>query len=211
MLRNPLGVILSTAICATVLAVPAAAQTGDNVAPQQEVSLADAARRAREQKKEAPPAKQVWTNENIPQVPKEEPAAEKAAGEEGNAAAEGDQSKAAKPGKEEEDAKKAAELEAQWRQKFTDARKKLADDEKELDIMQREFGVKQQQYFSDPNLAVRDQYQRDSGPGGGGEVNNLAIKIEEKKKQIEADRQAISDLEDGLRKAGLPPGWSRTP
>jgi len=40
-------------------------------------------------------------------------------------------------------------------------------------------------------------------------LNDLNKKIDEKKQQIEQDKQAISDLEDQLRKDGLPAGWSR--
>jgi len=50
--------------------------------------------------------------------------------------------------------------EAYWRKTFADARKKLADDSHELDILQREYNLKQQQYYSDPNTAMREQYNR---------------------------------------------------
>jgi len=74
--------------------------------------------------------------------------------------------------------------------------------------MQREYNLKQQQYYSDPNTAMRQQYNNYAG-GRGPELNDLNKKIDEKKQQIEQDKQAISDLEDQLRKEGLPPGWSR--
>jgi hypothetical protein len=210
MRKNPLAFILIGApICAAFLAMPAAAQDVPAAQPQDD-SVADAARRARALKKAEGPAKQVWTDENIPKVPREEAVAEKAEGD--SSAATGDAAAAdkdAKPTKAEDDAKKAAAKEAEWRQKFADARKKLDDDEKDLDLMQRELNLKRQQYFSDPNTALRDQYQRDAGPGGGGEVNTLTQKIDDQKKKIDQDHQAIDDLEEGLRRAGLPPGWSR--
>ena len=214
MRKDPMGLLLAAAVCAALLAVPAAAQDTQAPAPsssQQEMSVAEAARLARQQKKTEPPAKQVWTNENIPQVPREEAVAEKGAeaGAEGEAAPGGEAAKGAKPLSAEDEAKKLAQLEAQWRQKFIDAQKKLDDDQKDLELMERELGLKRQQYFSDPNQAMRDQYQRDSGVGG--EVNNLVVKIDQQKQKIEADRQAIDDLQDGLRKAGLPAGWSRNP
>ena len=205
--------ILSASLGIAALGLPAFAlgAQSDSTSQSQDDSLADAARRAREQKKSEAPPKQVWTNENLPVIPKDEPVLEKTPGQaaEGEAAAGDDAKKEAKPDAAADDAKKAAQQEAAWRQKFAEARKKLDDDQRELDLLQRELGVKSQQYFSDPNTALRDQYQRDSGPGGGGEVNNTRQKIDEKQKQIEADQQAISDLEEGLRKAGLPPGWSR--
>ena len=96
-----------------------------------------------------------------------------------------------------------------WRQLFAEAHKKLSDDQKDLDLMERELSLKRQQYYSDPNTAMREQYQYPSGRGG--EVNDLVKKIDDTKKKIEQDKQAISDLEDELRKAGLPPGWASTP
>ncbi len=209
MQKKWIGACLVAALCTTGLAAAAAAQetSGAPSSQSQEESIADAARKARELKKTEAPAKQVWTNENIPRVPTEEPAAAKAgeegAGEEG-AKAPGEEAKGAKPS---DDAKKSAEQEALWRQKFADAHKKLEEDQKELEVMERELGLKRQQYFSDPNTALRDQYQRDSGTGG--EVNTLVQKIDEQKKKIEDDKQAIDDLEEQLRKAGLPAGWSR--
>jgi hypothetical protein len=200
MRKNCLGLMITAAFCAAWLAIPLAAQDMEASSPQ-EPSVADAARRAREQKKTEPAAKQVWTNDNIPQAPREVPAEAKAAAE-GGAAEEG-----AAGAKATDEVKKSAELEAQWRQKFADARKKLDDDQKDLELMERELGLKRQQYYSDPNTAMRDQYQRDSGSGGA--VNDLVKKIDDQKKKIDADKQAIDNLEEQLRKAGLPSGWSR--
>ena len=41
------------------------------------------------------------------------------------------------------------------------------------------------------------------------DINEKTAKIEAKKKQIDADQQAIADAEDELRKAGGDPGWAR--
>jgi hypothetical protein len=205
-MRKPLfALLLAGVLCAAGWLTTAAAQ--DTTAPSQEPSVAEAARKARAEKKKEPAAKHVWTDDNLPKTPHEEPAA---AGE-GEAAAEaGAGEKAAeKPaggGADEE--KKKAELEAKWRQRFADAHKKLDDDQKDLDLMQREYNLKREQYYSDPNTAMREQYNRYGG-GRGPELDALQKKMEERKQDIEKDKQAISDLEDELRKAGLPPGWSR--
>ena len=44
-------------------------------------------------------------------------------------------------------------------QKFADANKKLADDAHELDIVQREYNLKQEQYYSDPNSGAEARIQ----------------------------------------------------
>jgi hypothetical protein len=94
--------------------------------------------------------------------------------------------------------------EAYWRKTFADARKKLADDAHELDILQREYNLKQQQYYSDPNTAMKEQYNRQ-------DLTDTKTKIDDKTAAVAQDKQAISDLEDALRQAGGEPGWSTAP
>ena len=50
--------------------------------------------------------------------------------------------------------------EAYWRKQFAEANRKLADDSKELDILQREYNLNQTQYYSDPNAALKQEYSR---------------------------------------------------
>ena len=207
MRKSLFGIMLAAVLCSAGWTY-AAAQ--DTPTANQEPSLGDAARKARAEKKSAPPPKQVWTDDNLPKIPREvppapaegeaQPAAEGAGGEK-------PAEKPAAPSAADENQKKA-ELEAKWRQKFADAHKKLDDDQKDLDLMQREYNLKQQQYYSDPNTAMREQYNRYGG-GRGPELNELQKKMEDRKQQIEQDKQAIADLEDQLRKEGLPSGWSR--
>jgi hypothetical protein len=67
--------------------------------------------------------------------------------------------------------------------------------------MQRELGVLNMQYYSDPNKAMQQQLSRD-------DINKKSAAIDAKKKQVADDQQAISDAEDALRKAGGDPGWA---
>ena len=92
--------------------------------------------------------------------------------------------------------------EAAWRKRFADARAKLAQAEKELDILQREWEKAQVQYYPDPQKALKEQYNRK-------DINEHAAKVEAKKKEIAKMKQGISDLEDELRRAGGDPGWAR--
>ena len=172
-------------------------------APQQE-SVAEAARKAREQKKTQPKHAKVLTNDDLSAMggvsvigtpaapPQKEAAATKAESPEKKAAAAG---KKAGPAEEEKG-------EAYWRKRFADARTKLRDAEKELDILQRELNLKQTQYYSDPTKALQEQYDRR-------EIDTYRQKIADKQKEVDQLRQAYSDLEDELRHASGNPAWGR--
>ncbi|MBZ5695029.1 MAG: hypothetical protein LAN36_06690 [Acidobacteriia bacterium] len=174
----------------TAAAQPQAAQAS---APQQQ-SLGDAARKAREQKKETPKSAKVFTNDNLSAVGGvstvgKEPAPGGEAAAEGTAA--GGTPTAG-----------TAEDEKSWRDKFAELRRKLAQDQADLDVMERELGVLNLQNYSDPVKAMQQGMTRD-------DINKKTAAIEGKKKQVAADQQAISDAEDDLRKSGGDSGWAR--
>jgi hypothetical protein len=168
--------------------------------------VADAARKAREQKKTEPKPKKVYTNEDFgggTAAPAATPA-QPAAGtpnaetkESPEAAATGDKSptadKNAGPSKPSEDV---------WRKRFREARDKLAQAEQELDILQREAQKAQVQYYNDPQKALSEQYTRK-------DVNEKDTKIAAKKQEIAQMKQHIADMEDELRAAGGDSGWAR--
>jgi len=162
--------------------------------PRQEDSLAAAARKAREQKKDQAGAKpaRVFSNDNIPTTGGISAVGENASAAGGADAAAGAQAAAAPSGSGE----------AEWRGRFAKLRKKLEQDQTELDLMQRELGVLDVQYYSDPVKTLQQGYSRS-------DINEKTDKIEAKKKAIEADQQAIADAEDELHKAGGDPGWAR--
>jgi chromosome segregation ATPase len=170
-------------------------------APQQE-SLADAARKSREQKKQSAKTAKVFTNDNIPtsggissvgSSSEAAPADDQAAGASANAPT------GAKAG--------GSDAEKQWRDKFAALRSQLAKDQAELDVLQRELNVDSLQYYGgDPNKAYQDQT---SMQPMGAEYTRKREEIDAKQKQIAADEQAISDAEDDLRKSGGDPGWAR--
>ena len=200
------GILLASSLC-PILAQGQAAQ-----APQQAPSLADAARKAREQNKGRQPAK-VFTNEDIADLkgvisvvgtPPSEPAAAPATAPADAAAATAAAAPAAGAPAAPAAPKPEVKDEAYWRGKFAEARKKLADDSKELDILQREYNLKQQQFYMDPNVALREQNSR-------ADLNKTLDQINTKKADVDKDQQAITTLEDQLRQAGGNPGWSRPP
>jgi len=180
-------------------AAPAFAQSQSSGSDQQSGDpVADAARKAREQKKDQPKPKRVYTDDDIPKAPK--PAGQPApagTAPEGQAKTEGD---AAKTDAADAGAPKSAE--ETWKKRFADQREKIARAEKELDILQRETEKAQLQYYSDPQKALTEQNTRK-------EINDRDAKIAAKKNEIEALKQGLSDLEDQLRKSGGDPGWAR--
>ncbi len=172
----------------TSLALPAQDQPSDDVAA--------AARRSREQQKNAAKPKKVLTNDDIPSA------------NTSNSGNSSDSTAAAKPGeaqsgtaddKSEENDPKS---EAYWHKRFQKLHDKLADSEKELDVLQRELDKDQVQYYPDPQKALMQQHDRS-------DINEKSAKIDAKKKEIDSIKQQISDLEDDLRKSGGDPGWAR--
>src|SRR5579862_2923851 len=170
---------------------PAPTQTNSSAAPaSQQSSLADAARKAREQKKEAPKAAKVFDNDSIPTTG--------GINTVGSASAPPDSS--AQGGQPAADG--GANDEKAWKQRFADLRHKLDQDKQELAILQREMGVANVNYYSDPVKGMQQGLTQE-------DIHKKQAAIDAKQKQIEADQQAISDAEDALRKAGGDPGWAR--
>ena len=162
----------------------------------QEDPLAAAARKARERQKNAPKAAKVFDNDNLPTS--------------GGISSVGETSTPQKSGKNQAGAEANPQGNsdaAEWRAKFADLRKKLAQDQEELSVLQREAGQQMLQYYGgDPNKAVQDQQ---SGKPLGEKYDQTKAAIDAKQKQVDADQQAISDAEDALRRAGGNPGWAR--
>ena len=175
---------------ATCAALPALAQQDQPADP-----VADAARKARAQQKNAPPPKKVYTNDDIPSAPQPAPASEtKPSGDTSQAAA---TDTSAGPADD-----KDKNPEAYWRKRFQKAHEDLAKAEKELDVLQRELDKNQVQYYSDPQQALMQQNNRS-------DINENQNKIDAKKKEIDSLNQQLSDMEDELRKAHGDPGWAR--
>jgi hypothetical protein len=154
-------------------------------APAQD-SLAAAARKAKEQKAQAAKPARVFTNDNIPTT--------------GNGIStvglKPSDAPAAAP------ADSGAASESAWKEKFAKLREKLDSDTSELAVMQRELGTLNLQNYSDPVTAMQQGYSRS-------DIQKKTDAIAAKSKEIDADKQAIDDAEDDLRKSGGDPGWAR--
>ncbi len=174
-------------------------QTGDPVA--------DAARKAREAKKEAPKPKKVYTDDDIKRsAPEPQPAPAAApvdASGATTAQAVGDAAKTTGAAKNQDATQKEdPNGEAAWRKKFQGQRDKIEKVMKELEVLGRELEKAQMEYYPDPQKAMTQQNTR-------GDVKAITTKIDAKKQELAQLRQALDDLEDQLRKSGGNPGWAR--
>jgi hypothetical protein len=150
-------------------------------------SLADAARRSRELKKDAGKSGKVFTNDNLPTEGVSTVGVT-------DAPASGDAATVA--------TEAAPNDEKTWRERFAKLRDKLAKDQADLDLLQRELGVVDLQAYNDPMKALQQNLTRS-------DINAKTAKIDQMTKQVEADKQAIADAEDQLRKSGGDVGWAR--
>jgi len=168
--------------------------TAASTAPAQPDPLVEAARKAREQKKDAPKAAKVFTNDDLPT--------------QGVSTVGSTPTETSDQTSDTSTATPAtADDEKAWKNKFADLRHKLEQDQAELDVLQRESSVGMLQYYGgNPQKAAQDQMSQQPL---GADYDKKVADIEAKKKQVEADQQAISDAEDDLRKAGGDPGWAR--
>ncbi|MHB8654217.1 MAG: hypothetical protein ACYDA9_10095 [Terriglobia bacterium] len=78
------------------------------------------------------------------------------------------------------------------------ARKEM--DQRELDVLQKHQAQSNIQYYTDPNKALQQDYSRS-------DIADVEKKVNAKKLALEQDDQAISDLQDQLRRDGGEPGW----
>lgn len=182
------GFVLVSALC--LAGLPAVARPQDSSQQQTGDPVADAARKARQSKKDTTKPKKVYTDDDLKKgTPEPEAATSSTPGTATDSTGQG--TKAEEPNGE-----------AAWRAKFKDQHDRIAKAEKELDILQRELQKAQMEYYPDPQKAMKEQNSR-------AEVNDKTAKIEAKRKEIEQLKQGLDDLEDQLRKANGNPGWAR--
>jgi chromosome segregation ATPase len=179
-------------------AMPVLAQQQDPGQQPGSDPVADAARKSREQQKKEAKPKKVYTEDDLSRGKGN--ASEQSATSAGQQSAEGTPQNTEAGATGEGNA--AQTDEKKWRKRFQDLRDKIAQSEKELDLLQRELNKSQVQYYADPQKALMEQNQRK-------EINEKTSKIDAKNKEIEQLKQNLSDLEDELRKAGGDPGWAR--
>jgi hypothetical protein len=186
--RGPFaGVMLALALA---LAVPASAQ-----------SLGDLAKKEQERRKTTPPAKKVYTNDDLkkiyvpPQAEGQQPATADAKAGETAASAKGDAAKA------DEKAEPAAPGESQWRARMNGAREDLRRSEMFRDALQSRINGLTADF-----TARDDPYQRAQIAD---DRQKAIAELAQVTKDVEAAKKAIGDIEEEARRANVPPGWIR--
>lgn len=181
-----LRLALAVVLVATLFSAAALAQSQDTE------SVAEAARRARQQKKTtAKPAKVVTDDDIKPATPasaESAPAqASSAAGASTDAAAPANSGSAAAPGsKDEKAAKELAELKAM-----------IKETQSDIDLLQRKHALEQDSFFSNPD------YSRDTG--GKAKLDGLKQQVSDKQLDLEKLKARLLDLEAALdTSAGTP-------
>jgi hypothetical protein len=205
-------IVLTGGMAAAAAAIlPGRAQAQDPAQNTGE-SVADAARKSRENKKNAPKGTKVYTDDEVSPTPAPGASAQAAApAADGSAPASGDAPAASGNGTAGASDPKNPQGSAgttdkadekAWRKRFQAQRDKIAFAEKELDVLQREQDKAQVQYYPDPQKALSEGYTRK-------DINEKDVKIAAKKDEIAKLKQGLDDMEDELRKSGGDPGWAR--
>lgn len=162
---------------------------------QQSQSVAEAAKKAKEQQKNAPKAQTVWTNDTVGNVqgmvnvlgqPSAAPSASGASTETKTGTA-GVATTAVAPGAPAGD---LAKLQSQ----LEDAKKDLASAKTDMDIAQRKFNLDAAQYYGTPDYASNQQGQKT--------LDDEKAAIASKKQDADAAQKKVDDLESQIKALG---------
>ncbi len=159
--------------------------------PTSQQGLAEAARQARQQKRQAPKAAHVYTNDNIPSGPGG--AVRLGAGVPPSAGATepaGAAESAAEQGASKEGEKERADLEGD----ITTTKEKLAVLKKDLELLSREYDLQRQQFFSSPAYS--------SDTAGRARYDALGNQVNAKRQEVQETEQKLAALEDKLKELG---------
>jgi len=148
-------------------------------------SLADIARKLKAQQGQSPVAGKTFTNDDVA-------AARAASGMTMDTGSSGSNT-------ETTDAS-GAHGEKYFRSEYSKLLGQKEMDERQLDVLQKQMNKNNVQYYNDPNVALQQQYSRE-------DIQKNQDEIDKKKQEIAGVDQAISDLQDELRREGGNPSW----
>ncbi len=199
--RLPLeSYLLSVCVAALLFLAPNLAAQSQN---SQKESLGEAARKARQQKKPSAKPAKVLTDDDLARLPvTPAPSVQNAKASEaripGEAPAAGEpgqapqgESGSTEPGGELEErrAKLDADLKA--------AKEQLAEAEKELNLLQREFDLRRDQYYSNPDFKSDKQ--------GKAQLDSLQQQINRQQQEVDGLKEKVANLAAERRSLPGPP------
>ncbi len=186
----------------------------------QDAPLADYARQARKDKAGRPAAKKVYTDDDLPHVdklstiPAESPSAsgETAPSETEQPATPAEEGKtdtaakkpatateADKPAPKKEDSAQAKQKDWEgWKAKIQTQKDAITLAEKELNILQREFKLRQAAFYGDAAQRMQNAAAWDR------EDNNYRDQIDKKQKEVDSAKAKLEKMQDEARRAGVP-------
>jgi len=163
--------------------------------PQQADSIAEAARRSREQKKEQPKPAKVWDNDTMPTKPggvnvvgPSSPSSDASGNPpaaNAQAAASAPEASAAKSG--EKSGKDIKALQAS----LAAAKDQLQAVKTELDILRRKFNLDSQMYYGKPNYVADTE--------GAAKLADEKSQIDAKQQEVDTAQKKVSQLEEELK------------
>ena len=166
--------------------------------PQQADSIAEAARRSREQKKEQPKPAKVWDNDTMPTKPggvnvvgPSSPSSDASGNPpaaNAQAAASAPEASAAKSG--EKSGKDIKALQAS----LAAAKDQLQAVKTELDILRRKFNLDSQMYYGKPNYVADTE--------GAAKLADEKSQVAAKQQEVDTAQKKVSQLEEELKNSG---------
>jgi hypothetical protein len=167
-------------------------------------TLADVAKKEEERRKTTKGSGKTYTNKDLgtpPPAPPPPPAKPAASIDAAAKEAEKPPDQGKDQGKDPEKEKEPAKDQAYWAGRMKELQTQLQRDQTYVDALQTRV-----------NSLATDFVNRDDPAQRGvlaGERQKALGELERLKKQIEATKKAIADLEEEARRANVPPGWLR--
>ena len=171
-------------------------------------SLGDVAKKEEERRKAVPAPGKVYTNKDLAPVPPgSAPPPSESASTTADSAEKGGAKDSDKPAadkdkeKEKEKDSGAKKDQAYWGGRMKAALEAIDRDTTLADAMQSRINALTTDFVNRDDPAQRSKIE--------GERQKALGELDRLKKQITADRKAVTDIEEEARRAGVPPGWLR--
>ena len=177
------------------------------VAAAQSDSLADAARKHKQQQAGKPAAAKVYTNDNLPATETIStvgaPASEAATTSptDGQATADGSTPATKDSAKPADDTKTRQKTWEDWRDKIQKQKASVEQMQKENEEIDRQYKLTSGNYYNSAQQRLYD------GAAMAKEDAAYKQQLEQKKKAIDDAKQKIDDLQEEARRAGVPSGY----